>query len=388
MTSEPSPIAFARPDVDASDVEAVTRVLASGWLTTGEESQALERELEAATGAPHAVAVSSCTAALELAFRTLDLAPGARVGVPTWTFVASAAVPAHLGAQPVLLDVRADDLNLDPRAVEAEIAGLDALCLVHFGGVPVAAEVRELAAAAGVPVVEDAAHALGARDDRGPIAGRGTVGACLSFYPTKNITSAEGGALLTDDEERAEAARRLRMHGMSSDAWSRYRVGGKATYELDQLGIKANLPDLLASLARTQLARLDALQARRRQLVTAYRRGLATVDDVVVVPGRLDERSADHLMVVLLPVDVDRGDVVADLATAGIGTSVHFTPLHAMSWFQRNAAVGATGVAVAESIRLRALSLPLHPGLDDDDVDRVVEALAGSLARRRPSSSP
>ena len=386
VTSVPSaaaPVPFARPDIDEDDVEAVARVLRSGWLTTGEECVALERELEQVTGASHAVAVSSCTAALELALRTVELPVGARVGVPTWTFVASAAVPAHLGACPVLLDVRPTDLNVDPAAVEAAIPGLDALVVVHFGGVPVDPSVLELAEAHGVPVVEDAAHALGAHDHRGPIAGRGTVGACLSFYATKNITSAEGGALLTDDAERAERVRRLRLHGMSADAWARYRPGAPASYALDELGIKANLPDVLAALARSQLARLESLQAARRRLVEAYRSMLAEVDDLEVVPPAGDPRSADHLMVVLLPPGTDRAGVIADLASEGIGTSVHFAPLHTFSWFAVHAETGPTGVGTADALAARALSLPLHPSLDEDDVHRVVTALRGAVRRRR-----
>jgi dTDP-4-amino-4,6-dideoxygalactose transaminase len=386
-TPEPvaEPIQFAVPDIDDADVDAVTRVLRSGWLTTGDEALALESELADRLGARHVIAVSSCTAAIELGLRALQLPPGARVGVPTWTFVASALPVAHLGLTPVLLDVDPASLNLSPDALAAALdtsldGGLDALIPVHFGGAAVDRAVHELCRANDVPVIEDAAHALGASDDRGPVAGRGSVGACFSFYATKNLTSGEGGALATDHDDVAEFARSARLHGLTRDAWARYRPDGPAEYDLVTPGIKANLPDLLATLARSQLARFDALQARRRQLVDRYRAGLATIPGLTVVPPVPVATSADHLMVVLLPQGADRSAVRSDLTAAGIATSVHFQPLHRFDWFREHAAVGPGGLAGADLVADRALSLPLHTRLVDADVDRVVAALADSLA--------
>lgn len=375
--AERSAIGLAVPQIDEADIEAVGRVLRSGWLSTGRECQQLEEELAVAIGAPHVVAVSSCTGALEIALDHLHLAPGSRVGVPTWTFAATAASVVHAGGSPVLLDVDAETLNLSVEAVEAAIeSGLDALVVVHFGGVPVAREVLEVAAAAGIPVLEDAAHALGATDHRGPMSGAGTLGACFSFYATKNLTSAEGGALATHDPDLAAFARVHRLHGMSHDAWQRYEVGRSPTYELHEPGRKANLPDVLAALARSQLARFPALQARRRVLATAYRDCLASVPGVSLVPTRPHFGSADHLLVVLLPEGADRERVIASLAAEGIGTGIHFRPLHHFGWYAAHAAIGPTGTAVADRLADRALSLPLHPGLADEDVDRVAEALA------------
>ena len=374
------PIAFAVPFIDDADVEAVGRVLRTGWLSTGSECELLEQELQELVGAPHVVAVSSCTAALEIALDALHLAPGSRVGVPTWTFAASASAVVHAGAIPVLLDVDPDTLNVAPEAVDAALAeGLDGLVVVHFGGVPVRREVLDAAEAAGVPVVEDAAHALGSEDHRGPISGRGTVGAAYSFYATKNLTSGEGGALATHDPEVAAFARTHRLHGMSKDAWRRYRVGADPTYDVTEPGLKANLPDVLAALARTQLAKFPQMQERRRAVVERYHRLLADVPGVRMVPGAPDPRSADHLAVVVLPEGVDRLRVIAAFGAASIGTSVHFRPLHRFTWFAANAPVGPTGTRVADALADRVISLPLHPGLRDVDVDRVVEVLAESL---------
>jgi dTDP-4-amino-4,6-dideoxygalactose transaminase len=283
---------------------------------------------------------------------------------------------------PVLLDVDPDTLNLSPVALGQAIdAGLDAVIGVHFGGVPMATEIVERCAGAGIPLVEDAAHALGAIDARGPVAGQGTAGACFSFYATKNLTSAEGGALATDDPELASFARSFRLHGLSKDAWARYHPGAPAGYDLESPGIKGNLPDVLAALARSQFARFGELQQRRRTLVGRYRAGLAAIDGLRVVPGAPDPGSADHLFVVVLPDGVDRTQVVARLAGAQIGTSVHFQPLHTFEWFTTNAVVGPGGVPVADGLRERTLSLPLHPRLTDADIDRVVAALTDAVGR-------
>lgn len=373
------PLAFAAPDLDQTDHAALARVLDSGWLTTGEECQRLEEELAAATGAAHVVAVSSCTAALEIGLSFLGLA-GARVGIPDWTFVSTALAAHRAGAVPVLLDVEPDTLNVSGDAIAAAIdsGGLDAVVPVHFGGVPVDASVRRLCAMAGVPVLEDAAHALGAHDERGPINGTGVVGACFSFYATKNLSCGEGGAIATFDGELADFARSWRLHGLSRDAWARYRPGAKAgaaLYDLMGPGLKANLPDLLAALARSQLARFDQMQARRRTLVQHYRAWLAEVPGLRCIPAEQVAGSADHLMAVVLPEGVDRTEVVRSMTAAGVPTSVHFQPLHAFPWMAANAVVGPGGVPVSSALAERALSLPLHTSLTDDDVERVVGAL-------------
>lgn len=380
LETSSSPISFAVPLIDDDDVEAVVTVLRSGWLTTGEECLGLERELAEYLRIRHAVAMSSCTAALETAVAYLDLPPGSRVGVPTWTFVASALAPARHGALPVLLDVDPDTLNVSPSAVARALdEGLDALVLVHFAGLPVHKEVHSLCTEAGVPVIEDAAHALGATDHRGRIAGHGTVAACLSFYATKNLTSGEGGALTTDDDDLADFARSFRLHGLTRDAWSRYRTGSSPDYDLLTPGIKGNLPDILAALARSQLGRYDSIQAHRRRLVRRYRELLGRIDDLRCVPSELPEASADHLMVVVLPEAADRAAVIGHLARAGIGSSIHCQPLHHFTWFAKKAAIGAGGTPVADAVASRVVSLPLHPGLTIGDVDRVCDVLGSSL---------
>lgn len=377
-------IGFSLPDITEAEIDAVGRVLRSDWITTGAECVGLEEDLRAYLGVEHVVAVSSCTAALEIAVAHLDLPRGARIGVPTWTFVSTALAAFHRGLRPVPLDVDPDTFNLSEQALKRalhEDGGLAAVIGVHFGGVALPAAVHDLCAEAGVPLIEDAAHALGTRDRRGLVAGQGTAGCCFSFYATKNLTSAEGGALATDDEELAAFAQSFRLHGLSRDAWARYHPGAPTTgYDILGDGLKANLPDVLAAIARSQLRRFDEMQARRRALVDRYRDGLAGLPGVQPVPRHADPGSADHLMMVLLPADADRAAVQAELSAAGIGTSVHFRPLHDFDWFrQQGLTPGPGGVPVAEAHRLRALSLPLHTRLADDDVDRVCDVLAGAL---------
>lgn len=378
------PLSFAEPDIQPSDRAAVDRVLDSKWLTTGVECQRFEEELCHEVGAPSVVAVSSCTAALEIALAFLDLPPGSRIGVPTWTFVSTALAAHRSGGRVVLLDVDPDTLNVDPGSVADAMAdGLAAVMPVHFGGVPISSHIRSYCASKGLPVIEDAAHAFGASDDRGPINGKDVLAACYSFYATKNLSCGEGGALATFDQNLASFARSFRLHGLSKDAWRRYLPEAKpeaALYDLVGPGIKANMSDLLAALARSQLARFASMQTWRRALVERYRARLIELDDIGIVPGRLVESGADHLMVVVLPAEADRPSVVRRLAVLGIPTSVHFQPLHRFEWMAKNAEVGRGGVEVAEKMAGRVLSLPLHTGLSLEDVDRVVTALGEAVS--------
>jgi len=378
----PSPrVDFAVPEIDEADIEAVAAVLRSGWITTGQECVLLEQELAAYLGVEHVVTMSSCTAAIETAVAGLSLPPGSRVGVPTWTFVSTALSAIHQGLDVVLLDVDGDDFNLSADALASALdQGLEAVIGVHFGGVPLRREIHELCSDAGVPLIEDAAHALGASDHRGKVAGQGTAGACFSFYATKNLTSAEGGALATDDQELADFARSFRLHGLSKDAWARYHPDAPSGYDLVVPGIKGNLPDVLAALARSQFRRFPTMQQRRRDLLGRYRRNLSGIDGLRFVPRETSTGSADHLAVVLLPEGLDRATVAKRLAVAEIGTSVHFQPLHTFGWFEQHAQLGPGGVPFADAVQERAFSLPLHPALSDTDLDRVCDEFTAAVA--------
>jgi dTDP-4-amino-4,6-dideoxygalactose transaminase len=377
-----SEIRFSLPDITDLEVEAATRALLSGWITTGEESRQLEAELAAYLGVPHVVAVSSATAAIEIAVVNLGLPRGARIGVPTWTFVSTALAPFHRGLVPVLIDVDPDTMNLSPAALDRAIEdGLDAVIGVHFGGTPLAPEIYASCAAAGIPLIEDAAHAFGSSDARGMVAGQGTAGCCFSFYATKNLTCAEGGALATDDPELAAFAESFRLHGMSRDAWARYLPGAPTSgYDLLGDGLKANLPDVLAAVARVQLSRFDDFQARRAELGKNYRSQLEDIPGLEIIPRDRPAGSSDHLMMVLLPPGTERTAVQASMTAENIGTSVHFQPLHRFGWFAEHGVVpGPGGTPNSDRAEFRALSLPMHTRLSDDDVDRVCHTLRNAL---------
>jgi len=380
-TASQRDILFAVPDITDAEVAEVVRVLTSGWITTGQECVALEEELAAYTGAKHMIAVSSCTAGLQILMAALGLPEGARIAVPDWTFACTAITPTHLGLRPVLIDIDPSTLCVSEEAMAAAIdEGIDAAVVVQFAGQPVPKSIYDMLADANIPVIEDAAHAMGTVDHRGMVAGQGTVGAAYSFYATKNLTSAEGGAIATERDDIAAFARAYRQHGMSSEAWKRYQKGGKSTYDLVHLGIKANLPDILAVLARVQLKRFEPMQNERRRIVALYRELLADMPSVRIIPGQANPGSAEHLFVVALPEGIDRTAAQAVMAEAGVGTSVHFRPLHRFDLLAKNSDIGPAGVGNAEALADRTLSLPLHPKLSDSDVRNVVAALGDALA--------
>lgn len=377
------PIPFSLSSITEDEIAAVTAVLRSGWLTTGEQAASFETELAAYLGAGHVLAVASCTHALEICLAHLDLPAGARVGVPTWTFISTALAGVHVGLRPVLLDIEDDALNMAPHSLAAAVKDLDVVIPVHFGGVPVDDRIFEICDDAGIPVIEDAAHSLGARYADGELVdGSRSLAACYSFYATKNLTSGEGGAIATANEALADFGASHRLHGMTRDAWRRYKPDGAPLYDLIGPGIKANFPDILAALARTQLGRFDEMQARRKSIVYRYRANLRDIDGLRFVPGERPTGSADHLAVVLLPVRSERADVVQRMGDLLISTSVHFRPLHQFGWMSKNATVGPSGVSAANALADRALSLPLYPDMTDAQVDRVSEALASIVTDR------
>ncbi len=370
------------PTISEDDRRAVDRVLSTGWIGTGPECAAFESELRDVLGAAHVVCVSSCTAAIELMLDHLQLRPGARVAVPAWTYVATALPAVHRGAQIVLIDSDPHTLTMDPASLERAMddAPVDVVIPVHLAGVPAPRALWDLADAHGARVVEDAAHAFGARDELGPLRGIGSVGAAFSFHATKNLTCGEGGAVVTTDDDLAQSLRHARLHGLERDAWDRETSGTWAMGDVEEPGRKANLPDLLAALGRSQLASFAERQAIRRALVERYRSRLVDVERLHLIPAGAVPGSADHLVMVALPVGVDRRAVVDALAEEGISTGLHYSPLHRMSWFAANASIAPGGLTVCDDMADRVMTLPLHASLGLDDVDEVCASLEKCLA--------
>lgn len=370
-------IPLARPSIDDTDVEAVVRVLRSGMLVQGPEVEAFEAELARISGTRHAVAVSSGTAALHTAALGLGVGPGDLVLVPGYSWQATANVVELVGAEAVFVDIDERTYNMSPDALRRTVDRLraedrldlvSAAIVVHaFGDV---ADLHAIAAVLdplGVPIVEDAACALGALLDGAPAGSIGRVG-CFSFHPRKAITTGEGGAIVTDDEALAVHARMFRNHGQSfADGTQQFEIAG-ANYRMT---------DLQAALGRTQLAKLDALVERRRDLVEHYHRLLA--DLPVTVPEYVRERTVAQSFVVLVPPDADRDAVIARLADAGVASAQGTIAMPFTRHFAGRNPDAATDLPITLDVGQRALALPLHHELTSDDQGAVVSALADAL---------
>ena len=394
MTERPTDfLPFARPSITDREKQAVLEALDSGWLTTGPRTKAFEERFAEAVGSRHAVALNSATAALHLALDALGVGPDDEVIVPTWTFAASAEVIAYRGARPVLVDVDRSTLNATPDAVLAAVTPrTKAAIVVHFAGRPVEIE-RQVALleSGGIGVVEDAAHAFPSRigGPTGRLAGTfGRVGA-YSFYATKTITTGEGGMLVSDDDAIADRARLMGLHGISRTAWNRYTASGSWYYEIEDVGYKYNMTDVAAALGLVQLERANELLEARRALARGYaaRINSSLVDDLIELPTDvMDGSHAWHLYVIRLHLErlrVDRGVVIDGLKGLGIGTSVHFIPLHLHPYYRDRWGYRPEHLPIASAEYERVISLPLWPGMSEDDLDRVVAALGEVLGAAR-----
>ncbi len=370
---------FAQPDIGQEEIDEVVDTLRSGWLTAGPKVAAFEEAFRHVTGASHAVALSSCTAGLHLALLAAGIGPGDEVITTPLTFAATVNVILHVGARPVLADVRDDDYNIDPNEVERRTTPrTKALLPVHYGGQPCRMdELLALARERGLRVVEDAAHALGARYRGRPI-GALSDAAVFSFYPIKNITTGQGGMLTTDDGELAQQVRLLSLHGLSRGAWDRYSEKGSAEYQVLAPGFNYAMTDIQAAIGIHQIARLEAFQARRRHLAGEYDRLLADLPEVIRPPVRDDVVHAWHLYPIRLDLErlcISREEFIAELRRRGIGTSVHFIPIHFHPYYRQTLDLRPGDYPVAEAIFAGLVSLPLYPRMQDADVARVAAAI-------------
>jgi dTDP-4-amino-4,6-dideoxygalactose transaminase len=370
---------FALPWIGEREKQLVLESLESGWITTGPRSLELARRVAMIAGAKHAVAVNSATGALHLALEALGIGPGDEVITSTWTFAATVNVIEHVHARPVLVDVEPDTLNMDPHCVEAAVTPRTrAIITVDYGGQPCDYDaLHAIADPRGIDLVDDAAHALGAAYRGRPVGSLARVTA-FSFYATKNLSTGEGGAAVTDDEALAERIQLLSLHGMSRDAWKRYSDTGSWFYEVVAPGWKYNLSDVLAAIGVGQLDRFDEFQRRRLELVERMRAGLADVPQVHTPTSRPDVTHAWHLFPIALELErltIDRGRFIAELRAENIGTSVHFIPIHRHPHFRDSLGLLPEQFPVAENAYRRAITLPLFPRMSDSDADDVIAAV-------------
>jgi dTDP-4-amino-4,6-dideoxygalactose transaminase len=374
---------FHRPSISEEDLSAVRKALESGWLTHGPVCREFESVFAAHVGARRAVSLSSGTAALHLALVALGIGRGDEVITTPLTFCASAHVIEHAGATPVFADIDPVTMQIDPAEVEGAMGPrTKAVIAVDYGGHPCQIEeITKMGRARGVAVIEDAAHSLGASVGDRPVGSIADVTA-FSFYATKNITTGEGGMLTTADPQLADRVERLRLHGIQKDAWRRYQQRGSWRYEVTEAGFKANLTDFQAALGLSQLRREPALRARRTELAARYSEALGALGDLVELP-MVDEgmRSAWHLYPLRLAGAVrhHRDRLIADLGQCGIGTSMHFLPLHLTSHFRHRHGFTGGEFPAAEDAASRVLSLPLYPAMTDADADRVAAAVSELL---------
>jgi perosamine synthetase len=392
---------FALPDLGADEIEAVARVLRSGWITTGPEVQAFEREFAAHLGARHAVALNSCTAAMHLALEAAGVGPGDEVLTSTITFTATAEVVEYLGARTRFADVSPDTLNLDPAGlrdlIEREYvkreAGwthratggrLRALVPVHYGGHPAdMAELEAIARDYGLFLLDDAAHAFPASID-GRLVGAMGCPTAFSFYATKTLTTGEGGMLTTDDDGLAERVRMMSLHGITRDAWKRYTAEGSWFYEVAAAGFKYNLTDVAAAMGRVQLRRLGQMRDGRSRIAAAYDAGFAGLGAVETPAVRPGASHAWHLYPIRLRLDrltIDRSRFIEELKQRQIGTSVHFIPLHRQPFYAEKYGYTPAQFPVAEAAYPRLISLPIYSRMADEDVESVVAAVADVAGR-------
>jgi dTDP-4-amino-4,6-dideoxygalactose transaminase len=364
--------------------EAILRPLRAGWLTMGDEVLRLEEELCAASGARHAVAVSSCTAALQLACVALGVGPGGSVICPALTFVAPANAAVTLGAAVRFCEsIGDDDLTVDPDAVAAlGDERTQAIIAVHYAGFACRMDkLLAVARAQGIPIIEDCAHALFTTYQGTTLGLHGRVG-CFSFFSNKNATCGEGGALLTDDAVLADELRRLRSHGMTSPTLERHR-GLAQGYDVLVPGYNYRMDEVRAALLRVQLRRLPEFLRRRRILYAYYAERLSQTP--VRLPFTSSDRRAEypntgiHIVPALLPAGADRLAVAGRLKTEGIQTSIHYPPVHTFTAYRKLGSTRSLRLPKTESLSARELTLPLYPGMTERDVDTVVDALVAAV---------
>ena len=378
-------IPFHKPLITDAEISEVVDSLKSGWLTMGPKTVRFEEEFCEYVGSRHAVAVSSCTAALHLALKVINLKPGDEVIIPDMTFTATGEVVCYFGARPVIVDIEKDTHNLDASAIRRAITPKTrAIIPVHFAGQPCdMEEIMGLASEYGLYVIEDAAHSFPALY-KGRIVG--TIGdmTCFSFYATKTLATGEGGMVTTAKDEWAEKIRTLRLHGISKDSWKRYADEGSWYYEVVDAGYKYNMTDIQAALGIAQLKKAGWMHEKRRTIAERYSEAFGIRGEIITPVVRKDRETAWHLYVIKLGLEaltIDRARFIEELKAKGIGTGVHFIPLHRHPFYRNTFGCRVEDFPNAEWVYARSVSLPLYPGMSDDEVGYVIESVYNTIEK-------
>lgn len=366
----------------AEEEQAVMRVVKSRWLTMGAVTQQFEQEFAAFNGVKHAIAVTNATAALHMACVAAGLGPGDEAILPSLTFVATANAVRYTGATPVFADIEGvNNLNISAQAIEACITShTRAILVVHYGGY--ACDMPAILAIAkkhGLVVIEDAAHAVGSQLEGRMLGAWGQIG-CFSFFSNKNMTTGEGGMLVTDDDALAEKFRLLRSHGMTSLTWDRHK-GHAWSYDVVDLGYNYRIDEMRSALGRVQLEKLSQHNQLRQERTRLYHDLLQELCPEVGIPfQRHPGVSACHLMPVLLPDGVAREEIMEKMKAKGIQTSIHYPPIHQFSAYSQLTTQASSDLKITDLLAAHEVTLPLFPALSPTDVKFVVDALRESLS--------
>ena len=370
---------FAVPHITQAEIDEVVDTLLSGWLTTGQKTKRFEREFAERVRTTHAIALSSGTAAMHLALDAIGLQPGDEVIIPVYTFTATAEVVVYFHAQPIFVDVDPVTCNLDPAQLEQHITPrTKAIMVVHIAGLP--AEMDAILAVArthNLLVIEDAAHAFPAKY-KGRMIGSISDLTAFSFYATKTLTTGEGGMLTTANSEYAERAAIMALHGISHDGWKRYSSEGSWYYEVLHAGYKYNMTDLAAAIGLHQLARSEWLLERRRTIAQRYTEAFSKWPELETPPNPAHVEHAWHLYILRLQLErlsITRDAFISALKQEQIGTSVHFIPLHLHPFYRDTYQLVADDFPAALHAYQRAISLPIYPGMTDEDIEDVIKAV-------------
>ena len=387
-TTDLPPLPFCQADIREEEISEVVDTIRSGWLTTGPKTRLFEERFRDYVGSEHAIAVSSCTAGLHLMLMAAGIGEGDEVITTPLTFCATVNMIIQQHAKPVLADICLDDYNIDPAQVEAKITPrTKAITAVHYAGQPCRMdELADIARRHKLLLFEDAAHASGTAY-KGKMVGSIGDATAFSFYVIKNMTTGEGGMVTTNNQELGDKIRLLRMHGMSNDAWKRYDAKGSWYYEIQACGMNYKMTDVQASLGLHQLARLDGFIERRAQIVADYTRRLGHLPELVLPKARPEDmRHAWHLFPIWLQdggLTIGRDGMIEELKARGIGTSVHFIPIHYHPYYQQTLGWKQGDFPNTDRLFAGLLSLPLFPRMTDADTARVSDAVEEIIVNHR-----
>ena len=384
-------VPFHRASVGEEEVRAASEVIRSGWLTMGPKTFEFEEKFAKYVGARYAIAVSTGTAALHLALEAAGVQAGDEVILPTTTFTATAEAVIYLGAKPVLADIDPATMNLDPQDTGRRITPkTKAIIPVHFGGQPCDMEqFHELARGHNLRLIEDAAHALPS-EYRGERVGRLSEFTCFSFYATKTLTTGEGGMVTTDNSAAADRMRLMRLHGIGRDAWKRYRADGSWHYDVLESGFKYNPTDFQSAMGVVQLAKCDALRNARQTVARRYSIAFSPFEELAIPTVLTDRSTSWHLYVLRLHLDLltrDRNSFIEALQRRGVACGVHFIPLHMHPYYQREYGYRAGQFPRAEREYRACLSLPIYPGMTEEEIQYVIKSVAETTIEFRNSRS-